>query len=58
MSIRKVIACAALAAVAGGSALAVTQAEAQERVRWQVPMTFSSTLTALGDTMPWVSETL
>lgn len=31
---------------------------AQERVRWGIPMSFGSNLTALGDTMPWVSETL
>jgi TRAP-type mannitol/chloroaromatic compound transport system substrate-binding protein len=33
-------------------------ADAQERVRWQVPMSFASTLTALGDTMPWVADQL
>jgi TRAP-type mannitol/chloroaromatic compound transport system substrate-binding protein len=33
-------------------------AGAQERVRWQVPMSFASTLTALGDTMPWVADQL
>ena len=33
-------------------------ASAEERVRWQVPMTFASTLTALGDTMPWVADRL
>lgn len=33
-------------------------AAAQERVRWQVPMSFASTLTALGDTMPWVADQL
>ena len=27
-----------------------------DRIRWQVPMAFSSSLTALGDTMPLVSE--
>lgn len=27
-----------------------------DSVRWQIPMSFASTLTALGDTMPWVSE--
>jgi TRAP-type mannitol/chloroaromatic compound transport system substrate-binding protein len=32
--------------------------EAQESVRWQVPMGFASTLTALGDTMPWVADQL
>lgn len=35
-----------------------TGADAQERVRWQVPMAFASTLTALGDTMPWVADQL
>ncbi len=33
-------------------------AEALDRVRWQVPMAFASTLTALGDTMPWVADQL
>lgn len=33
-------------------------AQAQEKVRWQVPMSFASTLTALGDTMPWVADQL
>lgn len=37
---------------------APTAADAQERVRWQVPMSFASTLTALGDTMPWVADQL
>jgi TRAP-type mannitol/chloroaromatic compound transport system substrate-binding protein len=31
-------------------------AQAQDRVRWQVPIAFASTLTALGDTLPWVAE--
>ncbi len=31
-------------------------ANAQDRVRWQVPIAFASTLTALGDTLPWVAE--
>ncbi len=34
------------------------QADAQENIRWQVPMSFASTLTALGDTMPWVADQL
>jgi TRAP-type mannitol/chloroaromatic compound transport system substrate-binding protein len=38
-----------------GVALAGT-AYAQDRVRWQVPIAFASTLTALGDTLPWVAE--
>ena len=29
-----------------------------DKIRWQVPMSFSSTLTALGDTMPEVSKML
>ncbi|MFC7704703.1 TRAP transporter substrate-binding protein [Plastorhodobacter daqingensis] len=33
-------------------------AAAQDTVRWQVPMSFASTLTALGDTMPWVADQL
>jgi TRAP-type mannitol/chloroaromatic compound transport system substrate-binding protein len=42
-----------------GTALATAlPAVAQERVRWQVPMSFASTLTALGDTMPWVADQL
>jgi TRAP-type mannitol/chloroaromatic compound transport system substrate-binding protein len=40
------------------AALAAGSANAQERVRWQVPMSFASTLTALGDTMPWVADQL
>lgn len=35
-------------------------AEAQEvdKLRWAVPISFSSNLTALGDTLPWVAERL
>ena len=47
----------------GASALAMTMGlaavsdvEAQERVRWRVPIAFPSTLPALGDNMPWVAE--
>jgi len=29
-----------------------------ETVRWQIPMSFASTLTALGDAMPWVADQL
>lgn len=46
---------------AAGALLAATipgAVEAQESVRWQVPMSFASTLTALGDTMPWVADQL
>jgi TRAP-type mannitol/chloroaromatic compound transport system substrate-binding protein len=49
------------ASAAAGALLAATipgTAEAQENVRWQVPMGFASTLTALGDTMPWVADQL
>ena len=38
------------------AALAVTAADAQDRVRWRVPIAFPSTLPALGDNMPWVAE--
>jgi TRAP-type mannitol/chloroaromatic compound transport system substrate-binding protein len=31
-------------------------AEAQERVRWRVPIAFPSALPALGDNLPWVAE--
>jgi TRAP-type mannitol/chloroaromatic compound transport system substrate-binding protein len=50
----------AIAAVAGTAWAAASPepATAQERIRWQVPMSFASTLTALGDTMPWVADQL
>jgi TRAP-type mannitol/chloroaromatic compound transport system substrate-binding protein len=38
--------------------VAALPATAQENVRWGIPMSFGSNLTALGDTMPWVSEQL
>lgn len=38
------------------AALVAPTAEAQERVRWRVPIAFPSTLPALGDNMPWVAE--
>jgi TRAP-type mannitol/chloroaromatic compound transport system substrate-binding protein len=48
-----------VAAVGAAAAIAApTVADAQDRVRWQVPMSFASTLTALGDTMPWVADQL
>ena len=40
------------------ASIAASAVSAQERVRWQVPMSFASTLTALGDTMPWVADQL
>jgi TRAP-type mannitol/chloroaromatic compound transport system substrate-binding protein len=47
-------------AIAGVAAAAVLPgvAAAQEKVRWQVPISFASTLTALGDTLPFVAEQL
>ena len=47
-------------AMAGGAATMVLPqaAMAQEELRWQVPMSFASTLTALGDTMPWMADQL
>jgi TRAP-type mannitol/chloroaromatic compound transport system substrate-binding protein len=47
----------ALALVLSAGAVA-TPADAQDRIRWQVPMGFASTLTALGDTFPWVADQL
>ncbi len=38
------------------AALVATAADAQDRVRWRVPIAFPSTLPALGDNMPWVAE--
>jgi len=52
----RVSAAAVIAAV--GIAAMPGQVDAQERLRWQVPMSFASTLTALGDTMPWVADQL
>ncbi len=45
-------------AVAISLPLITLSATAQETVRWGIPMAFGSNLTALGDTMPWVSEQL
>ena len=45
-------------ALAATLATVATAATAQETVRWGIPMSFGSNLTALGDTMPWVSEQL
>lgn len=52
-----------LAGVGAVATLALTLAPADagadiDRVRWPVPMSFASNLTALGDTMPWVAEQL
>lgn len=47
---------ATILALAGAT---VTPAAAEiDTVRWAVPISFSSTLTALGDTLPWVAERL
>ena len=45
-------------ALAASLALTAAPATAQEVLRWGIPMAFGSNLTALGDTMPWVSEQL
>lgn len=45
-------------ALAAAAIVVATPATAQETVRWGIPMAFGSNLTALGDTMPWVSEQL
>ncbi|MGY6410470.1 MAG: TRAP transporter substrate-binding protein [Alkalilacustris sp.] len=47
-------------AAVGALALMTTaqQAQAFDTIRWQVPIAFASTLTALGDTMPWVADRL
>lgn len=52
--------CFGAAAIATALAVAAIPGEsrAQDTVRWQVPMSFASTLTALGDTMPWVADRL
>ena len=51
-----------LGTTAAAAALALmampNEAAAQDRVRWQVPISFASTLTALGDTAPWVADQL
>lgn len=48
-----------LALTAAVSLAPVTAAADEvEDVRWAVPISFSSTLTALGDTLPWVAERL
>lgn len=53
-NLRQPIASAAIAALLGAAVTGA--AHAQDRVRWQVPIAFASTLTALGDTLPWVAE--
>jgi TRAP-type mannitol/chloroaromatic compound transport system substrate-binding protein len=46
----------AAAIIAAG--LASAPAEAQERLRWGIPIAFGSNLTALGDTLPYVAQQL
>ena len=45
-------------ALAATLMLSAASSFAQEAVRWGIPMSFGANLTALGDTMPWVSENL
>ena len=47
---------AAAAVLAATMTLGAGSADAVERMRWPMPMAFASTLTALGDTAPWVAE--
>ncbi|MCC6007497.1 MAG: TRAP transporter substrate-binding protein [Rhodobacteraceae bacterium] len=44
------------AAAFGLAAMTVTAADAQDRIRWQVPMAFPSTLAGLADAMPWMAD--
>jgi len=59
---RSIAGCVKLAAAAAMLAAFVTaplsMAQAQERLRWQVPMAFPSSMAALGDTLPWVARRL
>jgi TRAP-type mannitol/chloroaromatic compound transport system substrate-binding protein len=50
----------AVSAMALGMAAGIAgTAEAKgDRVRWSVPISFGTNLTALGDTLPWVADTL
>ncbi|HCI46616.1 MAG TPA: C4-dicarboxylate ABC transporter [Rhodospirillaceae bacterium] len=57
VNFRKLIGGVAAAALIGAMAMTVAPQEAQaKKVRWAVPISFASTLTALGDTLPWVAE--
>jgi TRAP-type mannitol/chloroaromatic compound transport system substrate-binding protein len=47
-----------LSALAFGLAVAPSWAGDKERARWSVPIAFSSSYAALGDTLPWVAEQL
>lgn len=45
-------------AIAMAMTLAAPAQAATDKVRWSVPIAFPSNLTALGDTLPWVADTL
>lgn len=47
-----------VAALGIATTLASPAAAKSERIRWSVPISFASNLTALGDTLPWVAEQL
>lgn len=51
-------AAAAFAALVAASMPQTASAQDIDTVRWGIPMAFGSNLTALGDTMPWVSKQL
>lgn len=53
----KFLGTAAMAAALAVTGMA-TPAHAFDNIRWQVPISFASTLTALGDTAPWVADQL
>jgi TRAP-type mannitol/chloroaromatic compound transport system substrate-binding protein len=57
---RRALRSMAVSAVAlGMTVAAIGTAEAKsDRVRWSVPIAFGTNLVALGDTLPWVSESL
>ncbi len=48
----------ALVAATLAAAPSLAQAQQADAIRWGVPMSFPSTLYALGDTMPWVAKQL
>lgn len=50
------VAAATIGATVG--AIAPAAAEDIQKLKWAVPISFSSSLTALGDTLPWVAETV
>jgi TRAP-type mannitol/chloroaromatic compound transport system substrate-binding protein len=55
--VRSIHLVAATALIVGAAATS-GQAQELDRIRWQVPIAVPSTLTALGDTIPWVADTL